>query len=353
MVERKPSLARVGEYTGYRAFGWSIRSNRALPDLVSTGPCEKSDEVDLDIDFVGDVPVLKLDPPYRPLMTSGSAGGRALLRVHRLEDDSIRMKVDGVPGRPGQYFEFVIGTQGERIRIACPPDKPIKELLPFLYNAAFGIAMRLAGICCLHANVLEWNGQGLILLGPKGAGKSTLSDAMIQAGCRLVADDIAAIHWEAGMAKVQAGLAQLRLTERVARQQHGAGLKSARLWNHESADWNKRVVRVGADRFFDRAVPVATVLQLGARQEGISLPVTRRLLGTSALVALARHPFAPYVLTPGLRARNHADVSRLLDQVQILDISLPDDLSKLNEAATFLLAQDLTSPHTTAGGPGN
>jgi len=353
MAERERSLACDHEWTGYRAFGWSIRSNRALPGLVSTGPCEKSDQVDLDIDFVGDMPILELDPPHKPLMASGSAGGRALLRVHRLADGSVRMKVDGVPERPGQYFEFVIAAQGQRIRIACPPHKPINELLPFLYNAAFGIAMRLAGICCLHGNVLEWHGRGLILVGAKGAGKSTLSDAMIQAGCRLVADDIAAIHWEAGVAKVQAGLAQLRLTERVARSQHGAGLNAPLLWNHESADWNKRVVQLGADRFFDRAVPVAAVLQLGPRQEGSCLPVTRRLAGTSALITLARHPFAPYVLTPGLRARNHAELLHLLSRVQVVDVSLPDDLAKLNEAAAFLLSQDLTRTNQTAEGTGN
>lgn len=336
------------EQTTYRAFGWTIRSNRPLPDLAGGSTCGTSNPVDLDIDFVGDAPLLQRDPPCPPLMTSGSVGGRPVLRVHRLNDDSVRMKVDGVPGRSGQYFEFVIAAQGQRIRIACPPDKPIKELLPFLYNAAFGIAMRLAGICCLHGNVLEWNGRGLILLGPKGAGKSTLSDAMIQAGCRLVADDIAAIHWQAGTAWVQAGLAQLRLHERVARQQHGTALNPPLLWDHDSADWNKCVLQLGSERFFDQALAVAAVLQLGPRQKGADLPVMRRLSGTSALLTLARHPFAPYVMTPGLRARNHAEISRLLPQVQVADLYLPDDLSKLNEAAASLLAQDLTKPRATA-----
>lgn len=46
------------------------------------------------------------------------------------------------------------------------------------------------GVLVLHAACVEMDGHGILLLGPSGRGKSTLSAALTLAGARFVADDI-------------------------------------------------------------------------------------------------------------------------------------------------------------------
>ena len=50
----------------------------------------------------------------------------------------------------------------------------------------------------LHASAVVWHGRGVLLCGPSGSGKSTLSLRLIQAGARLVADDVVTVTAERG-----------------------------------------------------------------------------------------------------------------------------------------------------------
>lgn len=70
------------------------------------------------------------------------------------------------------------------------------------------------GPACLHASAAAWCGRGVLLLGPPGAGKSSLLAGLLAAGAYLVADDLVRLARHAGRlraaATAPAGLIELR-----------------------------------------------------------------------------------------------------------------------------------------------
>ncbi len=331
--------AASGAQLLYSAFGCSISSNRHLPGLLtrhSAGPETKNQRIK--VEFVGPHPLLDHDPDHPPLLETGRANGRSLMRVHRLDDGKVRMKLDGVPGRPGDYFEFIIAADGSSIRVARPDVGIFEEALPFLYNAAFGAALRLSGITCLHANILEHEGRGLVLVGDKGAGKSTLSNALIESGFRLVADDITTLRRHAGHLWASPGLPQLRLTEHVAQTCCPDAGDMPVMWNDSPSDKNKRIRLLGESGFYNKAVQIDLVLCLGPRLEKHCAPSVSTLTKAPAMLWLSRYPFARYVETPDLRRQCHTDLLIMVKRSQLRAVQMPSTLSLLLHNIKKLLA---------------
>ena len=50
----------------------------------------------------------------------------------------------------------------------------------------------------LHASAVVWHGRGVLLRGASGSGKSALALRLLQAGARLVADDLVTVSAERG-----------------------------------------------------------------------------------------------------------------------------------------------------------
>jgi HprK-related kinase A len=77
---------------------------------------------------------------------------------------------------------------------------PLRLALP-LYEWGFNycVASRSHQFLVVHAGVLERDGGVLVLPGPPGSGKSTLTAALCQRGWRLMSDELALIRCEDGM----------------------------------------------------------------------------------------------------------------------------------------------------------
>lgn len=87
-------------------------------------------------------------------------------------------------------FEIVGGSRvSYRLRESVDPG-----LIAFpLLGPVFGLLLHLRGLLVFHASALAINGVGVILLGDKGAGKSTTAAAMVALGHKLLSDDIVAV----------------------------------------------------------------------------------------------------------------------------------------------------------------
>ncbi|MFM8314915.1 MAG: hypothetical protein ACKOA8_11575, partial [Deltaproteobacteria bacterium] len=81
-----------------------------------------------------------------------------------------------------------------------PPKK--KTHSPTLYHQFFldpvSQMLRSHGASFIHAAVLSWKGKGVVLLGPKGAGKSSLSAALIELGFKYYGDEHPILSLEKG-----------------------------------------------------------------------------------------------------------------------------------------------------------
>jgi len=83
--------------------------------------------------------------------------------------------------------------RGERVVVdAGPEDQPV----PWLHSTVGAFVLAQQGRFALHANVVEINGVAIAICGRRGAGKSTTSLALAQAGHRLITDDVATLDFD-------------------------------------------------------------------------------------------------------------------------------------------------------------
>lgn len=95
--------------------------------------------------------------------------------------------------------------------VAAPTPEDMQNLTTWVFDIALGYAVRLLVPANLHGSALAIDGRGVVLLGNKGAGKSTLTAAMVRAGMPMLADDHVAIWPREGEFWVEPGAPRLRL----------------------------------------------------------------------------------------------------------------------------------------------
>ena len=187
-----------------------------------------------------------------------------------------------------------------------------------------GVLLHRRGVLVLHGAALDVGGRAVVLLGDKGAGKSTTAAALLARGARLLADDLVALDPAADVPTVLPGPSQMKL-------------------------WPEAAAAAGLDvdlvPFFDGlAKGIWTDAQLAARPVPLAgavvlewgTGVTEPLAGPAAFGALFGHVYAPRFLgadvggplvgpvgalardvpvTRVVRERRLADIAELADRI--------------------------------------
>lgn len=106
---------------------------------------------------------------------------------------------------------FLVRGQDEIIVDALPSaDDRLVRL--GLLGTVFAMLLQRRGLLVLHASAVAIQGQGVVFLGAKGQGKSTLAASLCSRGHRLLADDVVALDLgHADGPLVLAGFPQLKL----------------------------------------------------------------------------------------------------------------------------------------------
>ncbi len=79
----------------------------------------------------------------------------------------------------------------------CPGAGWTGTLPASFYGTVAALAMAWRGIVPFHACAVELDGEAVLIAGPEGAGKSTLTAGLLAAGARFFADDLAAVSIDA------------------------------------------------------------------------------------------------------------------------------------------------------------
>ncbi len=108
-------------------------------------------------------------------------------------------------------YEFSVSADGSRV--ACRPldgcDRSV--LQNFLFGQVLGVALVRQGIEPLHAAVVRVEDSAVAFLGDCTFGKSTLLATFLQAGHRMLTDDMLILDRRAGDAVAQPGAGRLKL----------------------------------------------------------------------------------------------------------------------------------------------
>lgn len=205
----------------------------------------------------------------------------------------------------------------------------------FLLGSVFGALLQQRGYLVLHGAALQVNGQGVLLTGRAGIGKSTLASAFHQKGYSVLTDDVCAvIMGDDGTPYIVPGFPSLKLwkdaAERMGR--NVEGLIPVR----KSMD----KFRVDIDaQFCQDHIPLHRVyVLLNTESEKLEL---KELAGINKLKALIKNSYRyKYLHGQGMRELHFRQCAAVSNQVSVFcifrnkAIASPEEIADLIEATT-------------------
>jgi hypothetical protein len=176
----------------YNIYGLRVRSDLQLP--VASVPDDG--HVDLIVRHRGAIPRPIAPPPPVTIIDWRQVEQGWLLRYHT---------------RTGEVLEFAYNPEASRLEIRCSMPEMIDDITALLVGAGLATALHLRGVPVLHAAAVVVDGEAILMAGAAGAGKSTLTAALVARGMPLLAEDLAVLTFGENAIAVQAGYPRLRL----------------------------------------------------------------------------------------------------------------------------------------------
>ncbi|RAZ91267.1 serine kinase [Mesorhizobium hawassense] len=290
----------------YKAYGLTVSSEVALPELESTAPAAP----DLEI-VVGPI-----DFPDAP--SQGATAFRFVPRRQYLSWQAV-----------GSFM--ISGARRIDVDPAPGVDDP---LLAFpLLGPVMALALHQRGLLVLHASAVAVDGKSVVFMGDKGAGKSTTAGAMIRAGHRLLTDDVVAMDLsDPDRPVILPGFPQLKLAADAA---DVIRLEQAdvRPQVHPQIDKAQHRLR---DGFAAEAVPVSRLYVLERGERMAISPLT----GTAALPAILKFSyvtrFGREALPSDFAAAHLRQCARIAGRIGVGRLEVPAGLDRIDEAVAAI-----------------
>lgn len=199
----------------YELYGLKARSNIYFPQLLPSNEIS-DDKVDIEI-----------------TMTNGSEHSRPFEEIYK-EGNSFGNTEHGLWFK-NQAGKFSVETEGGVARISCEKYCDIHESIirSFFMGNCIAMALTQLGKVALHGSSLIYKGRTIIVCGGSGAGKSTITTALINKGATLMSDDISSISIEDGICYTYSGFPEQKLC-RDAAVSNGFDLDALRYVNEDS-----------------------------------------------------------------------------------------------------------------------
>ncbi|TPM36153.1 serine kinase [Mesorhizobium sp. B2-3-4] len=302
-----PSHGRtVRERRYYRAYGLTVASDVALPELESTEPAA----ADILI-AIGTIDMPKPSPDAATIFrfeTNRQYLAWAAVGAFLISDFS-RIDVEPAPGVDDTLLAF-------------PLLGPVLALL-----------LHQRGLLVLHASAIAVAGRGAIFMGDKGAGKSTTASALIRAGHDLVTDDVVALDLaDPNQPVIVPGFPQIKLAADAAA---AIPLERAQVRPQVHPAIEKMQHRLHGAFSGDR-VPAARIYMLERGQRAGITPLPR----IAALPAIIRFSyvtrFGRAALSGDFAAMHLRHCSAIASRVGVCRLDVPAGIDRIGEAVALI-----------------
>ncbi len=315
----------------YSLYGLTIQSNQVIPGLLND---ENHDLCDISIQF-------------QCAKNSGLCPANANILYASpgiAENNEPYFKVWKNPDQPAlalsiQYTDgtgfttFLIDAGCEQVDVIHSESIPIQDVFTYFLGPVIGCILSLKRITCLHAGVVAIEDKALAIIGPKGAGKSTTTAALADAGLAVVSDDIAPLRMLNERYFVTPGYMNLRLWP-----------NSIDIFSDMSSDnltkvlsiTEKRFLNLSTDtqaqrwRFHNKPLQLAAVYALNPRSNGSDSVTINALSPTIGLLKLAANTYPEYALHPNDRHRNFNVLGQFANIIPVRSVNRPDNLEQLS-----------------------
>jgi hypothetical protein len=234
-----------------------------------------------------------------------------------------------LPDRGGQ---IVVGPECQvTVEIADHADAALARL--FLFGSVFGLICHRRGLLPLHASAVAIGSKAIAFCGAPGMGKSTLAAFCVDAGARLVADDILVVGVDSrNRAMANPGMPKLKLWRDALEllEQNTEGM---------TRDWaraEKFHVAAG-EHMVAEPVQLTQVFVLEVDENAGAGRITP-LSGGAAVAELIQHTYRPeYLDRAHRRAPHFAECARLAGLMKVASLKRRRDTGSLRKTARMLL----------------
>lgn len=293
----------------HTAYDLTIRSDFRLPDL----PIVEGRSTDVDVEICrGNV------DPVPETERESDCGGRHIEAM----PDAVRLTYDSLGS--------VLVEDGDRITFD-PLEERVVEREHFyrlIENELLGLVLHQRDHLVLHASAVSVNGQAVVFLGPRGAGKSTTAAAFNASGYSILEDDVVAVRFDSSGPTVLPGVPQLRLRPDAAT---ALGLEDSTTPSSD-AWYEKRLLRI--EEIPDPA-PLAGCYVL---QDGEALGL-EAISGPDSLLELVSRTYARGLLGDTDQFTVHfQQCRRVVETAPIRIVRRPDDHARLPELVELVVS---------------
>jgi hypothetical protein len=299
------------------------------------------------IDIVSDTPLTMPRHAHEPLCHVACVRAPAAVFVHAVEGAAFHPLSDSWQRsailHDGSAYvswdsvgEFLVAADGRRI--ACRPTERCssESFQVYMLGQALSFALVRQHLEPLHATVVEIDGEGVAFLGGSAFGKSTVAASFLEAGYRLVTDDLLVLQPCGQTIWAYPGPPRIKLfPDMASRFLPGApGV-------HMNADTGKLIVPLDERQTCTHPVPIRAMYVLtsppeSARQRTVT---SETLSPRASFMELVKSTFNRRLAGARRMERQFTAVGRLIDAVALRRLSYPRQLVRLKEIHEIVLTR--------------
>ena len=292
----------------YYVFGLRVHSNYEIPGFRPL-PADTPPDVIVSLGTFPEQLSRALPPDQEAMYISPDFGdnGEPSSRVWQVQaGDYFRIVYD-------EGTDCVIDRMGTRIWIWWPEPYAARDVVPYIQGQLLGLAQKLRGITCLHASAILVGERAILLVGPRGAGKSSTAAAFLQLGFPVLADDVVPVFEDEGKFMVRPAHSRLWLCPDMVKTLYG----SSDALPQFAPSWEKRYLDLNgaAPGQPSEPKPLGAVYILDARSEESERPTVTAAGLHDAMLDLLCNTYVNHLLDPEMRAREFTLLGRLHQNV--------------------------------------
>jgi hypothetical protein len=309
----------------YQIYGLRVRSQLALPALSAT----EDGETDLAVHWGGARPSPTEPPPPAVTIDWHQTKRGWLLRYHTPK---------------GKVLEFDFNRNATEVEIRGSNPEMTQGVAALMVGAGLAAALHLRGISALHASAVLVDGAAILVAGPAGAGKSTLTAALVGIGMPLLSEDLAVLTVGSDGIVVQSGYPRLRLCPDAAPVVGRTPAELPRVFGPHALD-DKRWVEASAlaGGFHAKPAPLRAIYLLAPRLPDRKFLTIVPLPPHRAGLALLEHRYGAGWL-PLPRAQALAWCARIANVTPVRVVHAPPGLDRIRGTAEAIVADSRRSP---------
>lgn len=313
--------------------GLRFRADRRIPGLI---PIPPSGQTDVRV-FLQSLPAwfdrVELDGhqtwPNRARVSSEASG----IQAWTLRGDTHQVIIFD------DETTVVIDHAAANVWISWPDPLTLEDAATYLLGPVLGLLLWLRNGVCLHASAVVVQNQTIVLLGPAGAGKSTLAAAFVKRGLRALTDDVVFVREDQGAFSVVPSYPQIKLWSDSTAALFGSPDSLPRITpTHPTWDKRSLALPTNGDSQVHRSVSLGAIYVLEGRVDEARAPYVTGLSARDTLTALVRNTYSSRFLALRARARAFEPLVRLASTVYTRSVTPHASLSRLPELCDAILS---------------